>query len=187
MNGGIVYLEVIILGFIRVSLININISAVFCQSLISSHYIHFNFQRGIPATSSLVSSLVSSSISSLVSSSSSSLLSSSSLGYRYSFTTIVLKSVGLLGSYTLYISLSIPSNLNRLVYLPLCPVLPSRHISTSKLRGRSQIIVIDRPFHQFSISLTCFFALILTISSIAFFIATARYIIEGAGGSSSLI
>jgi len=134
-----------------------------------------------------VSSLVSSLVGFLVSSSSSSLLGSPGLGYRYSFTAIVLKSVGPLGSYILYISLLIPSNLNRLVYLPLCLVLPSRHISTSKLRGRLWIMVIDRLFYWFSASLTCFFALILAISSITFFIAAARYIIEGAGRSSSLI
>jgi len=48
-------------------------------------------------------------------------------------------------------------------------------------------MVTDRPFYWFNALLTYFFALILTISSIAFFIATARYIIEGANGSSSLI
>jgi len=48
-------------------------------------------------------------------------------------------------------------------------------------------VVIDRLFCWFNILLTCFFALILTISSIAFFIAAARYIIEGAGRLSSLI
>ena len=163
---------------------------MFCQNLIGGYYIRFNFQ-GILATGSLVSSLVgflvSSLVSFLVSSSSSSLLGSSSLGYRYSFTTIVLKLVGLLGSYTLYISLIILSNLNRLVYLPLYLVLPFYYISISKLRGRSQIIVTDRPFRQFSISLTYFFTLILTTSSITFFIATARYIIEGASRLSSLI
>jgi len=100
---------------------------------------------------------------------------------------MVLKSVGLLGNYTLYISPLVPSSLNGLVYLPLCLVLPSRHISTSKLRGRSWIIVIDRPFHWFSILLTYFLALILTISSIAFFIAAACYIVDGTSGLSSLI
>jgi hypothetical protein len=48
-------------------------------------------------------------------------------------------------------------------------------------------VVIDGPFRWFSASLTYFFALILTISSITFFIAVARYIIEGAGGLSLLI
>jgi len=100
---------------------------------------------------------------------------------------MVLKSVGPLGSYTLHISPSIPSNLNGPVYLPLCPILPLRHISTSKLRGRSWIMVTDRPFRWFSALSTYFFTLILTISSITFFIAAARYIIEGAGRSSSLI
>ena len=85
---------------------------------------------------SLVSSLVNFLVSSLVNFLVSSLVGSSSLGYRYSFTTIVLKLVGPLGSYTLYISLLILSNLNRLVHLPLCLVLPLYYISTSKLRWR---------------------------------------------------
>ena len=123
-NNNKVYSDVIILGFIRLLLININISAVFCWDFISNCYIYFNFQRGALATSSLVSSFFGS------------LLGSFSSGYRYSFTAMVLKLVGLLGSYTLYISPLIPSNLNRPVYLPLCPVLPLRHISTFELRGR---------------------------------------------------
>jgi hypothetical protein len=143
-----------ILGFIGVSLININTSTVFYWNLIGSYRIYYNFWRGTLAAGSLVNSLVgslvgslvSSLVSSLVGSSSTSLLGSSSLSYRYSFTAIVLKLVGLLGSYTLYISLLIPSNLNRLVYLPLYLVLPSRYIRTSKLRGRSWIIVTDGPF-----------------------------------------
>jgi hypothetical protein len=149
----VVYPGVIVLGFVRVLLININISTVFYRSFISSCYIHFNLRQGALATGSLVGSLVSSSFGSLISSSlsslvgslvsssvgssSTSLLGSSSSSYRYSFTIVVLKSVGLLGSYTLYISLTIPSNLNRLVHLPLCLVLPSRYTSISKLRGRS--------------------------------------------------
>jgi len=100
---------------------------------------------------------------------------------------VVLKLVGPLGSYTLYISPLIPSNLNRLVHLPLCLVLPLRHISTSELRGRLWIVVTNRPFYWFSTLLTYFFALILAISSIAFFIAAARCVIEGASRSSSLI
>ena len=95
-----------------------------------------DYLTGAVVISSLVNSLVSSLVSSLDSSSSNSLLGSSSLGYRYSFTIMVLKLVGLLGSYTLYISLLIPSNLNRPVHLLLCLVLPLRYISTSKLRGR---------------------------------------------------
>ena len=152
---------------------------MFCQNFINGYYIRFDLQGGIVAASSLVSYLVSSLVSSLV--------GSSSLGYRYSFTTIVLKSVGLLGSYTLYISPSILINLNGLVYLPLYLVLPLRHISISELRRRLQIIVTNRLFYQFSILLTYFFSLILTISSIAFFIATARCVMEGAGRSSLLI
>ena len=114
-------------------------------------------------------------------------MGSSGLGYRYGFTAVVLKSVGPLGSYILYISLLILSSLNGPVHLPLCLVLPSRHISTSKLRGRSWIIVTDGPFRWFSVLLTYFFALILTISSIAFFMAAACCVIEGASGSISLI
>jgi len=110
---------------------------MFYWDFISDHYVCFNLWESILATSSLVSSLVSSLISSLVSLLVSSLVSSSfSLGYRYGFTAIVLKLVGPLGSYILYISPLIPSNLNRPVYLPLCPVLPLRHISTFELRGR---------------------------------------------------
>jgi hypothetical protein len=138
-----------------VSLININISIVFCWNLISSYRVYCNFWWGALAASSLVNSSVSSLVGSLVSSlvgflvssSSASLLGSSGLSYRYSFTAMVLKSVGLLGSYTLYISLLILSNLNRLVYLPLYLVLPSRYIRTSKLRGRLWIVVIDGPFY----------------------------------------
>ena len=55
--------------------------------------------------------------------------SSVNLGYRYSFTIIVLKLVGLLSNYTLYISLSILSNLNGPVHLPLYLVLPSYYIN----------------------------------------------------------
>ena len=137
---------------------------MFCWDFIGSYCIRFNLQGGIVAASSLVSFLV----------------GSSGLGYRYSFTTIVLKSVGLLGSYTLHISPLILSSLNRLVYLPLCLVLPLRYISISKLRGRLWIVVTDGPFYWFIALSTYFFALILAISSIAFFIATACYIIEGA-------
>ena len=114
----------------------------------------------------------------LASSSSTSLLGSSGLSYKYRFTAIVLKSVSLLYSYTLYIFLLILNNLNRLVYLLLCLILPSRHMSMSELRGRLWIVVIDRPFCQFSILLTYFFVLILAISSIAFFMAAACYIID---------
>ena len=88
-----------ILGFIRVSLININISVVFCWSLIGGYYVRYDFRRGALAASSLVGSLVSFSVSSLVnslvSSSVSSLVSFSSSGYKYNFTVVVLKSVGL--------------------------------------------------------------------------------------------
>jgi len=100
---------------------------------------------------------------------------------------MVLKLVGPLGSYILYISLLILSSLNRLVYLPLYLVLPLRYMSISKLRGRLWIMVTDGPFYWFSVLLTCFFTLILTISSIAFFIAAACYIIEGVSGLSSPI
>jgi len=48
-------------------------------------------------------------------------------------------------------------------------------------------VVTDGPFYWFSVLLTYFFALILTISSITFFIATACYIIEGASRLSLLI
>src|SRR6266704_1333079 len=173
-NGGEVYLGVVISGFVGVSLININISAVFCWSLVGGYYVRFNLRRGALAASSLLSSWVGSSVGSLISSSS---LGFSSSSCRYSFTVVVLKSVGPLGNCTLYVSPSIPSNLNGPVHLLLCLVLPSCYTSTSKLRGRSWIVVTDRPFRWFSASLTCFLALILAISSIAFFMAAARYII----------
>src|SRR6266568_874298 len=101
-NNGKVYSGVVISGFVRVSLININTSTVFCWSLVNSHYVRFDLRRGALATSSSlgssVSSLVGSSVSSWVGSSVSSLVNSSSLGssglgYRYSFTIVVLKSV----------------------------------------------------------------------------------------------
>jgi len=194
-NDGEVHSRVIVLGFIRLLLININISTMFYWDFISNCCVRFNLRRGVVVIGSLVNSLVSSLVSSLVgslvsslnSSSSSSLLGSSGLGYRYSFTVMVLKLVGLLGSYTLYISLLILSNLNGLVYLPLYLVLPLCYTSTSKLRGRLWIMVTNGLFCWFSVLLTYFFALILMISSIAFFIAAARCVIEGAGGLSSLI
>ena len=151
------YLGVIILGFVRVSLININTSTVFCWSLIGSHHIRFNLWQGALAAGFSASSSVSSSVSSYIgssvsssvgsyvgssigssvgSSAGSSSLDSSSSGYWYSFTVVVLKLVGPLGSCTLHISPWILSSLNKLVHLPLCPVLPSRHTSTSELRGR---------------------------------------------------
>jgi len=160
---------------------------MFCWDFISDYCVRFNFWGSALAASSLVGFLVGSLVSSLVSSSSGSLLGSSGLGYRYSFTTIVLKLVSLLGSYTLHISLLILSNLNRLVHLPLYLVLPLRYTSTSELRGRLWIMVIDGPFYWFSILLTYFFALILIIFSITFFIAAACCVIEGASRLSSLI
>ena len=95
---------------------------------------------------------------------------------------VVLKSVGPLGYCTLYISLLILSNLNRPVYLPLCLVLPLCHVNMSKLKGRLWIVVTNRPFYWFSALLIYFFTLILTISSIAFFIAIIYYIIDSASG-----
>ena len=213
-NGNVVYPEVIVLGFVGVLLMDINTSAVFCWSLISNHYIHFNFQQGALAISSSVGSLVgcyihfnfqqgtlvasslvgslvgssvSSQVNSLVSSSFASSLGSFNLSYRYGFITVVLKLIGSLGSCTLYISPLIPSSLNGLVHLLLCLVLPFCYINTSKLRGRSWIVVTDGPFRWFNALLTYFFALILTISSIAFFMAATCYIINGANRLSLLI
>jgi len=48
-------------------------------------------------------------------------------------------------------------------------------------------MVTDGPFCWFSALSTYFFTLILAISSIAFFMAAARCIIEGASRSSLLI
>ena len=140
-NSSRVYLEVIILDFVRVLLMNINISIIFCQSLVGSRYICFNFWRGVLATDSLAGSLAGSSVGFLAGFLAGFLvgsLASSSVGldYRYSFTAMVLKSVGLLGNYTLYISPLILSNLNRLVHLPLYLVLLFCYISISKLKGR---------------------------------------------------
>jgi hypothetical protein len=45
--------------------------------------------------------------------------------YKYSFIVIDLKSIGLLGSYTLYISPLRASKVYSLVHLPLWPILPS--------------------------------------------------------------
>ena len=124
------YLGVVISGLIRVLLININIFTVFCWSFVSSYYIRFNLRRNTLVTNSLASSLAGSLVdsltNSLVGSSASSLVSflaSSLVGslvgldYKYNFTVIVLKLVGPLISYTLYISPSIPSNLYRPVHL----------------------------------------------------------------------
>jgi len=182
-NGGKVYLEVIVFGFIRLLLININISVMFCYDFVGSHYVCFDLWGGIVATGSLVSSLVSSLFGSSVGSLVGFLVGSSGLGYRYSFTTIVLKSVGPLRSYILYISPLIPSSLNRPVYLPLYLVLPSRYTSTSELRRRLWIVVTDGLFCWFSALLTYFFALILAISSIAFFIATACCVMDSVSNS----
>ncbi len=41
-NSGVVYLEVVVLGFVGVSLMDINISVVFCWSLVGSCYVCFN-------------------------------------------------------------------------------------------------------------------------------------------------
>ena len=169
---------------VGVLLMNINMFAVFCWSLVSSRHIRFDLRRGALVAGSLASSSVGSSVGSLAGSSS---LDSSSSGCRYGFTVVVLKSVGPLGYCTLYISPLILSNLNRPVYLSLCPVLPLCYISMFKLRGRLWIIVTDGPFRWFSALLTCFLALIFVISSIAFFIAAAYYIIDSISGLSLFI
>src|SRR5947207_2206783 len=106
---------------------------------------------------------------------------------RYGLTTVVLKLVGLLGSYTLHVSFLRLINLNRPVHLPLWPVLPSRHTRTSKLSGRLWIALTDRLFWWFSTLLTCLLALILATSSIAFQTTIAHYVIDSASGSSLLI
>ena len=166
---------------------NINTSAMFYQDFIGNYCVHFNLQRGTVVVSSLVNSLVSSLVNSLVSSSVGSSVSSLVSSLDGSSSNSLLGSSGLGYRYSLHVSPLILSNLNGLVHLPLCLVLPSRHTSTSELRGRLWIMVTDRPFRWFSASSTCFFALILVISSIAFFIAAARYVIEGASRSSLLI
>ena len=179
---------------------NINTSVVFCQSFVSSCCVHFDLWQGILAIGSLASSLAGFLVGSLagfltgflagsLANSSVSSLAGSSVGSgcRYGFTAIVLKLVGLLGNYTLYISPLILNNLNGLIYLLLCLILPFCHISMSKLRGRLQIIVINRPFYWFSVLLTYFLALILVISSIAFFMAAACYIIDSTSKLSLLI
>jgi hypothetical protein len=65
-----------------------------------------------------------------------SVVSCSGLGCRYSFTVVVLKLVSPLRSYTLQVSLLVLSNLNRLVYLLLCLVLPLCYTRTSELIRR---------------------------------------------------
>src|SRR6266566_1780022 len=117
-------------------------SVVFCWNLIGNCRVCFDFWWGAPGAGSLVGSLVSSLVGSLVGSwvgslvgsSVSSLLGSSGSGYRCGFTVVVLKLVGLLGSCTLHVSLTILSNLNRPVYLPLYLVLPFHYMSISELR-----------------------------------------------------
>src|SRR6266702_2946346 len=108
MNGGEVYLGVVISGFVGVLLININISVVFCWSLVGGCHVCFDLWWGALAAGSslgssvgfsvgsLVGSLVGSWVGSLVGSSVGSLVSSSSLGFfgsgcRYSFIIVVLK------------------------------------------------------------------------------------------------
>ena len=146
MNSSKVYLEVVILGFIKVLLMNINMSVVFCWSLVGSYYIRFNFRRGVLAVGSSVGSLVNSLVDFFFTSSSASLLGFSGLSYRYGFTAMVLKLVNLLESCTLYISPSILSNLNGLIHLPLCLILFFYYISISELRGRLWIVVTDGLF-----------------------------------------
>jgi len=58
----VVYPEVIVLGFVRVSLININISMVFYWNLISGCHVHFNLRQGTLVIGSLVGSSVGSSV-----------------------------------------------------------------------------------------------------------------------------
>jgi hypothetical protein len=97
------------------------------------------------------------------------------------------KSVGSLGSRTWQVSLSIPSNLKGPVHLPLRPVLPSLQTSTGAFIGVSWMGVTDGPFRWFKALLTCFWALILEISSIAFLIAAAHWVTVRVGGSRSVI
>ena len=97
-----------------------------------------------------------------------SLSSDSGLSSRYSLTTIVLKSVGPLGSCTLYVSFLRLINLNGPVYLLLWLVLPSRYIRTCELRDRSWISVVSGPFRIRNISVTYCCALSLATSTIAF-------------------
>ena len=66
MNDNGVCLGIVVLGFVRLSLMNISISAVFCWSFVSGHHVHFDFRRGALAASSSVGSLVSSLVNSLI-------------------------------------------------------------------------------------------------------------------------
>ena len=120
--------------------INTEMSTMFCQNRASSRRVCSAFRRVCSLLCSMPCPLLRSMPWSLFCSMSCPLLCSvagcSSLGYRYSFTIVVLKLVDLLGSCTLQVSLSIPSNLNRLVYLLLCPVLPLCYIRTSELIKR---------------------------------------------------
>jgi len=75
-NSGEVYSGVVISGFIGVSLMNINIFAVFCWSFVGSYYICFNLWRSVLAAGSSLGSSVGSSVSSLVNSLVSSLVGS---------------------------------------------------------------------------------------------------------------
>src|SRR6266702_4950169 len=56
-NSNKVCSGVVISGFVKVLLININISTVFCWSLVSNYYVRFDLWRGVLAASSLLSSL----------------------------------------------------------------------------------------------------------------------------------
>ena len=125
--------------FLKASILScrkINISVVFYWNRASSHYI----------CSVLCHGSINSFYDSLVDLLGLSLSSDLGLSSRYSLTTIVLKSVGLLRSYTLYVSFLRLINLNRPVYLLLWLVLPSYYTRTSKLSRRLWITLIDRLF-----------------------------------------
>jgi hypothetical protein len=73
------------------------------------------------------------------------------------------------------------------VYFPLRPVLPSLQTRTGEFTGVSWIAVTDGPFRWFKTSFTCFVAWMRESSSMAFFIARARWVVEAVGGSNSVI
>ena len=105
-----------------------------------------------------------------------------SSGQKYNFTKVLLKLIGLLESYIQHISFSTASKRQGPVQLPL-----SRHTRTLELSKRSYTRVILSPLQQYRALLTVYLAYSLTISAIAFCIAAARSVMDGAGESSLFI
>src|SRR5271156_1993063 len=97
------------------------------------------------------------------------------------------KSVGPLGSRRVQVSPVILSSLKGPFQPAFVAPGPSRQTSTSELRERLWTASVDGPLRVLRALLTCSLALILTISSIAFRIATTLCVIKTAGASEVVI